>query len=134
MLPLSEFEALCANDGELAKLRMSIRDFLTADRASFGWEPAVDSWLAKWDPDFSARLAGAGFVGLTVPTEYGGHGLGHLHRYVVTEELLAHGAPVAAHWIADRQVAPGLLAYGSEEQRRGLLPASLRESCTPRSG
>lgn len=122
MLPLSEFEALCANDGELAKLRMSIRDFLTADRASFGWEPAVDSWLAKWDPDFSARLAGAGFVGLTIPTEYGGHGLGHLHRYVVTEELLAHGAPVAAHWIADRQVAPGLLAYGSEEQRRGLLP------------
>ena len=119
---MSEFDALCANDGELAKLRASIRDFLTADRAAFGWEPAVDSWLAKWDPDFSARLAGAGFVGLTIPCEYGGHGLGHLHRYVVTEELLAHGAPVAAHWIADRQVAPGLLAYGSEEQRRRLLP------------
>ena len=119
---MSEFEALCANDGELAKLRTSIRDFLTADRAAFGWEPAVDCWLAKWDPDFSARLAGAGFVGLTIPTEYGGHGLGYLHRYVVTEELLAHGAPVAAHWIADRQVAPGLLAYGSEEQRHRILP------------
>ena len=25
----------------------------------------------------------------------------------MTEELLAAGAPVAAHWIADRQVAPG---------------------------
>jgi alkylation response protein AidB-like acyl-CoA dehydrogenase len=122
VLPVSEFDALCANDGDLAKLRRSIRAFLTADRAAFGWEPAVDSWLAKWDPDFSARLAGAGFVGLTIPTEYGGHGLGYLHRYVVTEELLAHGAPVAAHWIADRQVAPGLLAYGSEEQRHRLLP------------
>lgn len=119
---MSEFEALCANDGELAKLRTSIRDFLSADRAAYGWEPAVDCWLAKWDPEFSARLADAGFVGLTIPTEYGGHGLGHLHRYVVTEELLAHGAPVAAHWIADRQVAPGLLAYGSEEQRQRLLP------------
>jgi alkylation response protein AidB-like acyl-CoA dehydrogenase len=119
---LSEFEALCANDGELAALRASIRDFLTADRAAFGWEPAVDCWLAKWDPAFSARLAEAGFVGLTIPTEYGGHGLGHLHRYVVTEELLAHGAPVAAHWIADRQVAPGLLAYGNDEQRQRLLP------------
>ena len=41
---------------------------------------------------------------------------------MVTEELLAHGAPVAAHWIADRQVAPGLLAYGNEEQRQRLLP------------
>jgi alkylation response protein AidB-like acyl-CoA dehydrogenase len=119
---VSEFEALCADDGELAGLRASIRDFLAADHAAHGWVPAVDSWLAQWDPGFSARLADAGFVGLTVPTEYGGHGLGYLHRYVVTEELLAHGAPVAAHWIADRQVAPGLLAYGSEGQRRRLLP------------
>jgi acyl-CoA dehydrogenase len=119
---VSEFEALCADDGELAALRASIRDFLAADRAAHGWEPAVDCWLAKWDPDFSVRLADAGFVGLTIPAEYGGHGLGYLHRYVVTEELLAHGAPVAAHWIADRQVAPALLTYGSEEQRRRLLP------------
>jgi alkylation response protein AidB-like acyl-CoA dehydrogenase len=119
---VSEFDALCANDGDLADLRTKIRDFLTADRATYGWEPAVDCWLARWDPDFSGRLADAGFVGLTIPVEYGGHGLSHLHRYVVTEELLAHGAPVAAHWIADRQVAPGLLAYGSEEQRRRLLP------------
>jgi alkylation response protein AidB-like acyl-CoA dehydrogenase len=119
---VSEFEALCADGGELARLRASIRDFLTADRAAHGWEPAVDSWLTKWDPEFSGRLADAGFVGLTIPAEYGGHGLGHLHRYVVTEELLAQGAPVAAHWIADRQVAPGLLTYGSEEQRRLLLP------------
>src|SRR6476469_4487593 len=120
--PVGEFDALCANDAELGRLRSSIRGFLMADRAEFGWQPAVDSWLAKWDPDFSARLADAGFVGLTIPAEYGGRGLGHLHRYVVTEELLAQGAPVAAHWIADRQVAPGLLAYGSEEQRRRLLP------------
>ncbi|HEX9497088.1 MAG TPA: acyl-CoA dehydrogenase family protein, partial [Mycobacterium sp.] len=119
---MSEFEALCANDGALADLRASIRQFLASDRADFGWRPAVDSWLARWDPDFSARLADAGFVGLTVPAEYGGPGLGYLHRYVVTEELLAQGAPVAAHWIADRQVAPALLAYGTEEQRRRLLP------------
>src|SRR6478609_8795892 len=56
---VSEFEALCANDGELGELRASIRDFVTADRAAYGWEPAVDSWLAKWDPAFSARLAEA---------------------------------------------------------------------------
>jgi alkylation response protein AidB-like acyl-CoA dehydrogenase len=36
--------------------------------------------------------------------------------------LLAHGAPVGAHWIADRQVAPALMSYGTEEQRRRLLP------------
>jgi acyl-CoA dehydrogenase len=40
----------------------------------------------------------------------------------VTEELIAVGAPVAAHWTADRQVAPSLLTYGTEAQRERLLP------------
>ena len=119
---MTEFDALCANDPELARIRSAIREFLAADRDEFGWEPAVDSWLARWDTGFSSRLADAGFVGMTIPTEYGGRGLGHLHRYVVTEELLAHGAPVAAHWFSDRQFGPSLLSYGSDEQRRTLLP------------
>jgi acyl-CoA dehydrogenase len=119
---MTSFDVLCANEPELATLRDSVRDFLRADRDEFGWEPGVDSWLAGWDEGFSARLGAAGFVGLTIPKSYGGHGRGHLHRYVVAEELLAAGAPVAAHWTADRQVAPGLLAYGTEEQRSRLLP------------
>jgi alkylation response protein AidB-like acyl-CoA dehydrogenase len=116
------YAALCANEPELAELRATIRDFLRADRSEFGWSATVDSWLGGWDPEFSARLGDAGFVGLTIPHRYGGRGLGHLHRYVVTEELLVHGAPVGAHWIADRQLSPGLLAYGNEEQRQRLLP------------
>ncbi|BBZ26223.1 acyl-CoA dehydrogenase [Mycolicibacterium madagascariense] len=123
---MSEFDALCANDADLAKLRSGVREFLAADREAFGWTPAVDCWLSSWDVEFSRRLAEAGFIGLTIPVEYGGRapadGTGYLHRYVVTEELLTHGAPVGAHWIADRQVAPGLLAYGTEEQRARLLP------------
>lgn len=116
------FAALCAADSELTQLRTSLREFLAADRAEHGWQPAVDAWLSKWDEEFSARLGAAGYLGLTIPEEYGGRGLGHLHRYVVTEELLLAGAPVAAHWFADRQVAPSLLTYGSDEQRREMLP------------
>lgn len=118
----SQFAALCANDGELATLRSAIREFLRFDRESHGWCPEVDAWLSRWDEEFSGRLGAAGFLGVTIPREYGGGGRGHLHRYVVTEELLAHGAPVAAHWIADRQVAPALLAYGTEDQRKRILP------------
>ena len=119
---MTSFAALSANEPELAKLRASVRDFLAADRAEFGWRPAVDSWLGQWDEGFSARLGDAGFIGMIIPKQYGGQGLSHLHRYVVTEELLGVGAPVAAHWVADRQVAPGLLAYGNDEQRERLLP------------
>lgn len=119
---MTGFDALCVNEPELVALRTSVRDFLAADRAAFGWEPAVDAWLCGADPAFSSRLGDAGFLGLTIPKRYGGRELGHLHRYVVTEELLVAGAPVAAHWFADRQVAPGLLTYGTEEQRRRILP------------
>jgi acyl-CoA dehydrogenase len=119
---LSSFDALSAREPELAKLRYAVRDFLRSDRAEFGWKPTVDSWLGDWDEEFSARLGAAGYVGLTIPRRYGGHERGHLHRYVVAEELIAAGAPVAAHWTADRQVAPGLLKFGTEEQRERLLP------------
>ena len=119
---VTDFDVLRADDTDLGGLRDRIRSFLADDAAEFGWQPEVDCWLSRWDADFSIRLARAGFVGLTIPTDYGGHGLSFLHRYVVTEELLAAGAPVAAHWIADRQVAPALLTYGTEEQRRRLLP------------
>jgi Acyl-CoA dehydrogenase, N-terminal domain/Acyl-CoA dehydrogenase, middle domain len=119
---VSSFDALSAREPVLAKLRFAVRDFLRSDRAEFGWVPTVDAWLGQWDEGFSARLGAAGFLGLTIPKRYGGHELGHLHRYVVTEELIATGAPVAAHWTADRQVAPGLLAHGTEAQRDRLLP------------
>lgn len=119
---MSSFDALSAREPDLVKARFAVRDFLRSDRAEFGWPALVDSWMTGWDEDFSARLGAAGFLGLTIPKQYGGHDLGHLHRYVVTEELIAAGAPVAAHWVADRQVSPSLLTYGTEEQRERLLP------------
>lgn len=119
---MTSYQALMLSDPELVKLRQSVREFLTADRQQHGWAPAIDSWLSSWDEHFSARLGAAGFLGLTIPQTYGGRGLTHLHRYVVTEELLARGAPVAAHWVADRQVAPGVLRYGSPRQRDEILP------------
>src|SRR5690606_30143687 len=63
-----------------------------------------------------------GWIGMTWPKAYGGSERSMLERLVVTEELLAANAPVAAHWIADRQSGPLLLRFGTEEQRRKYLP------------
>ena len=85
-----------------------------ADQLAAGaFTPSVDAWLTGWDERFTAALAARGWLGMTVPVEYGGHGRSFLERFVVTEELLAAGAPVAAHWIADRQSAPLILRYGA---------------------
>jgi Acyl-CoA dehydrogenase, N-terminal domain/Acyl-CoA dehydrogenase, middle domain len=107
---------------ELGALRARVRAFITAQLAAGGFTPGIDSWMDGHSPAFTAALAAEGWLGMTIPVEYGGHGRSFLERFVVTEELLAAGAPVAAHWIADRQAAPSLLKYGTEEQKRRYLP------------
>jgi len=106
----------------LSDLRLEVRRYLESEIDDGGFVPQADAWLSGIDPSFSRRLAQRGWVGMTVPAEYRGPGRSELERFVVTEELLAAGAPVAAHWIADRQMVPGILRNGSEQQRRKYLP------------
>ncbi|MGD9622472.1 MAG: acyl-CoA dehydrogenase family protein [Mycolicibacterium sp.] len=110
-------------------LRTEVREFLAEAIAAGAFTPAVDAWLCGWDEDFTAKLAARGWLGMTVPTAYGGHGRSFLERFVVTEELLSAGAPVAAHWIADRQIVPSLLKYGTESQKAEFLPRIVRGEC-----
>ena len=111
----------------LEELRRQVREFLAGEAGTF--EPQCDSWMSGYSPEFSRKLGKKGWIGITVPKEYGGRGGSNLERYVVTEELLAAGAPVAAHWIADRQTAPLLLRYGTEEQKKKFLPKICRGEC-----
>ncbi|MBF6047211.1 acyl-CoA dehydrogenase [Streptomyces sp. NRRL B-1677] len=110
-------------------LRTEVRAFLDEEHARGTVLGRPDSWLAGWDDGFSRRLAGRGWVGMALPTEYGGAGRGFLERYVVIEELLAAGAPVSAHWVSDRQAGPSVLQHGSEEQRRFFLPRIAAGQC-----
>ncbi|WP_052336981.1 acyl-CoA dehydrogenase family protein [Nocardioides alkalitolerans] len=111
---------------ELEELRREVRAFLHDEIESGRVTPHVDQWLAGWDPAFSRRLGERGWLGMTYPRQYGGSDAGALARFVVTEELLAAGAPVAAHWIADRQSGQALLNFGTEEQREAFLPRIAR--------
>lgn len=112
-----------------AGLRTEVRDFLADQLAAGAFTPSVDAWLTGWDENFTAALAARGWLGMTVPAQYGGHGRSFLERFVVTEELLAAGAPVAAHWIADRQIVPSLLKYGTAQQKSEFLPRIVRGEC-----
>ncbi|MFA1548088.1 acyl-CoA dehydrogenase family protein [Actinomadura chokoriensis] len=110
---------------QAAELRTRVREFL----ARTPFTARCDSWLTGADPAFSRRLAERGWLGMTLPERYGGHGRSPLERFVVIEELLAAGAPVGAHWIADRQTGPSILANGTEEQKARFLPAIARGEC-----
>src|SRR5271154_4210750 len=117
---------IATKDPSLERIRAEIREFLANDPASS--TPRADCW-SHFDAAFSGRLGRAGFIGMTWPKKYGGHERTSLERYVVVEELLAAGAPSAAHWIADRQTGPQLLRFGTEEQRERILPAITRGEC-----
>ncbi|ADG06012.1 acyl-CoA dehydrogenase family protein [Kyrpidia tusciae] len=104
------------------ELRAEVRRFLQMEEENGGFIPACDAWLGGFSPSFSEELGKRGWIGMTWPKRYGGHERSEMERYVVIEELLAAGAPVAAHWVADRQMGPLLLRYGSEEQKERFLP------------
>ncbi|WGX96946.1 acyl-CoA dehydrogenase family protein [Nocardioides sp. L-11A] len=114
---------------ELDRLRAQVRAFLAQEVSSGRITTRCDQWLGGWDEAFSRRLGEHGWLGMTFPAAYGGAAAGALARFVVTEELLAAGAPVAAHWIADRQSGPGLLRFGTEEQKQTYLPRIARGEC-----
>jgi alkylation response protein AidB-like acyl-CoA dehydrogenase len=105
---------------EAEALREDVRAFLVENLASFAPAGRARSWVG-FDADFSRKLGQRGWLGMTWPAPWG-PGRSALERYVVIEELLAAGAPVAAHWIAERQSGPLLLKFGTEEQQAAFLP------------
>ncbi|MFC5747458.1 acyl-CoA dehydrogenase family protein [Actinomadura rugatobispora] len=105
-----------------ADYRERVRDLCARWREEGRYRPRSDAWLRSFDPGFSRELGALGLIGVSWPRAYGGGGATYRVRLAVTEELLRAGAPVAAHWTADRQVGPVVLRYGSDRLRAELLP------------
>jgi len=117
--------SLAAIPAEDEALRGEVREFV---REKLGDVPAhvrARSW-AGFDAGFSRALAERGWVGITLPKALGGGGRSSFARFVLSEELLMAGAPVAAHWIADRQSAPLIVKYGTEAQKQFYVPRVCR--------
>jgi acyl-CoA dehydrogenase len=117
--------ALTALPPQAAAFRQDVKAFLKEHPPELAADVRARSWMG-FDADFSRALARRGWVGITLPAQYGGAGLDAFSRFVLVEELLACGAPVSAHWIADRQSGPLILRYGSDAQRERYLPRICR--------
>ncbi len=102
-------------------LRRQVQNFLAQEMPGFASGQRIRSWMG-FNAEFSQRLAQRGWVGVTLPAQYGGADLDVFSRFVLVEELLCAGAPVGGHWIADRQSGPLLLRYGTDAQKSRYLP------------
>ncbi len=87
------------------------------------------------DPDALAagraaqrRVYEAGYLGITVPAEYGGQGLTPAHQRVWNEESAPYAVPLPggiASSVTLGIVLPTILAHGSEAQKRAWIPRML---------
>ncbi len=75
------------------------------------------TFLRTWQ----SKLAGARWVGVAWPEEYGGRGAGAVEHFIVTEELARARAPELVGRIGVNLVGPTLLAHGTPEQKRRWL-------------
>jgi alkylation response protein AidB-like acyl-CoA dehydrogenase len=111
---------------EQEAFRREVEEFLARELPAERREIREDGWVTGFSREFSRKLGARGWIGLTWPRRYGGQERSPLDRLVLTETLLLAGAPVAAHWLGDRQVGPALLAHGSEAQKAFFLPCIAR--------
>jgi alkylation response protein AidB-like acyl-CoA dehydrogenase len=114
-------------------LQAEVRAFLTEVLPRGSFEPGL-GMAGRKDPAFSQALAARGWVGMSLPTEYGGGDRPAVERFVVAEELLRWGAPLGHHWVADRQSGPLLAKVGTDEQRSASCGASAGASSRSASG
>ena len=103
------------------------------DRVRRFAESELKPLAAKWDEEerFPASTVQAaaqqGFLGLTLPREYGGSGLGPIESIITIEEL-AKGCANTAEIVFDGLIGPiqVLLHFGSEALRKKILPKAAR--------
>jgi acyl-CoA dehydrogenase len=99
--------------------RDSFRRFVDKEIAPFhaAWEDQGYVDREVW------RKAGAnGFLCMTMPEEYGGAGADKLFSVAQMEELARAGASGIGYGLHSEIVAPYLLHYGTEAQKRKYLP------------
>ena len=110
---------------ECDALRAEVRAFLAEAMPQIPPLRRCRNWSGV-DAEFSRKLGARGWIGMTWPKRYGGHERSPLERYVVLEEMLAAGAPVAAHWVADRQSGPLLMRYAPDTLAPRIVPLIAR--------
>ena len=107
---------------EQERLRQGVREFLEKELPRDKYPKAENQWQYGISLEFSRKVGQKGWIGMTWPKKYGGQGKTNLDRLIVIEEMLRYGAPVAAHWLTERQIGPCLLSYGTKELRQEFLP------------
>ncbi|MBB4662713.1 acyl-CoA dehydrogenase family protein [Conexibacter arvalis] len=109
---------------EHERLRESIRRFVAKELA-----PHAEEWEETTFPDSVIRRMGElGFLGLSVPEQYGGQGGDYYANLVLAEEMAGAQSGGLAMGVAVHtdMATPPILAFGTEEQKQRYLTPAMR--------
>jgi len=114
---------------EEAAFRAEVRAFLERELTPDVWRAHRDlseqgMWTADFTKAFRRKLGAAGYIGMGWPREYGGGGRSRVYQAIFWDEMEYHRAPGLDRSIT--YVPSALLALGSEEQKKRLLPGVMR--------
>jgi len=115
---------------EVEQFRAELRDWLAgnlteeliAARRPIGRDDAALEMPRAWN----RTMADAGWAAVSWPREYGGRGATVLEQLVYTEETTRARAPMPLNVIGMNNIAPAIMQYGTEDQKKTLLPRMMR--------
>lgn len=117
---------------DLTSFRLRARGWLADNMPLLDQEaPEVASWayvqpMVDRARSLQRRLFDGGFAGLVFPRAYGGQGLTPAHQHAFNEETAAYEMPSLFSIPTLTVVAPTLLEFGTEDQKRRYIPGILR--------
>src|SRR5919197_965255 len=104
---------------ELLEIKRTVRDFAESEI-----RPHVQEWDEKqiFPREVLKKLAGLGFMGVLIPAEYGGSGLGYVEYVTIVEELSRVDGSIGISVAAHNSLCTGhIYTFGSEDQRRRFV-------------
>ncbi|MET9179598.1 acyl-CoA dehydrogenase family protein [Kitasatospora aureofaciens] len=109
-------------------LRAEVREFAEKEV-----RPQVARMEADREIEFelSREIARRGWIGVTIPREFGGLGLGHLAKTIIVEELARVSGAMGAMAQASQLGVAKVIHFGSDAQRRAWLPRFASGECLP---
>ena len=111
---------------EQNRFRQGVRDFLQAELKAGSFVMKSGGLAEGSSHEFSKKMAERGWIGMTWPKQYGGQGRTYVDKVILNEEIFRLQAPVAYHFLADRQIGPSIIHVGSEWQKEYFLPRFVR--------
>jgi alkylation response protein AidB-like acyl-CoA dehydrogenase len=114
---------------EQLAFRAEVREFLARELTPEVWRSERDptehsGWSGEFTGRFRRKLGAAGYIGMGWPAEYGGGGRGRIYQTIFWDEMTYARAPGLDRSIT--YVPNALLAFGTEEQKKKLLPGVTR--------